>query len=167
MVIVGCTNVTDGDVTVSAADAPVYRASVSASLAESAASASARESERRASQTAAAVKSVCESMSSSSADAIGAVNVYVDAFNSNSTEVARTSVAAIDALNLSADVVVSSLSGALPPELRDSLTRWVDAARGVATAIAGNYGPAEFNAAIAELNAAKTSALDLCDEVYR
>ena len=74
---------------------------------------------------------------------------------------------AIDALNASADLVVSSISGPLTPELRDALTRWVDAARAVATAIAGNYGAEEFNAAIAELNASKTSALDLCDAAYR
>ena len=167
MIIVGCTSVTDGEASVSAVDAPAYRASVSASLEESAASSSARESERQSSVTAEAVKSVCESMSSSSAEAIGAVNVYVDAFNTNAGDVGPTAGSAIDALNASADLVVSSISGPLTPELRDALTRWVDAARAVATAIAGNYGAEEFNAAIAELNASKTSALDLCDAAYR
>ena len=167
MIIVGCTSVTDGDPTVSGGDAPAYRASVSASIEESRASSSARESERQSSLTAAAVKSVCESMSSSSAEAIGAVNLYVDAVNTNPAEVPGTAGAAIDALNLSADVVVSSLSDPLTADLRDALTRWVDAARAVATAIAGNYSAEEFNEGIADLNASKTTALDLCDAAYR
>ena len=36
----------------------------------------------------------------------------------------------------------------------------------MATAIAGNYGPDEFNAAINQLNDSKTDALDLCDAAY-
>ena len=44
---------------------------------------------------------------------------------------------------------------------------WVDAARGLAAAIAGNYGPDEFNAAITTLNDTKTTALNLCDAAYR
>ncbi|HKV22724.1 MAG TPA: hypothetical protein VJR50_27110, partial [Mycobacterium sp.] len=40
MIIVGCTSVTDGSATVNATDAPVYKASVSASAAQSAASSS-------------------------------------------------------------------------------------------------------------------------------
>ncbi|MDY6997894.1 MAG: hypothetical protein SW019_14935 [Actinomycetota bacterium] len=167
MIIVGCTSVTEGEATVSAGDAPVYRASVSASIEESAASSSARESERQASLTAEAVKSVCEALSSSSAEAIGAVNVYVDAFNANAADVGRTAGPAIDALNLSADLVARTISDPLTPELRDALNRWVDAARAVATAIAANYGTDEFNAAIAELNASKTTALDRCDAAYR
>ena len=51
MIIVGCTSVTEGTAKVDAADAPVYRASVSASIEESAASSSARESERQESLT--------------------------------------------------------------------------------------------------------------------
>jgi hypothetical protein len=43
----------------------------------------------------------------------------------------------------------------------------VDAARGVATAIAGNYGPDAFNSAVTKLNDVKTHALDLCDAAYR
>ncbi len=59
------------------------------------------------------------------------------------------------------------MSDPLTPDLRDALNAWVDAARGVATAIAGNYGPDEFNAAISKLNDVKTTALDLCDAAYR
>jgi hypothetical protein len=36
----------------------------------------------------------------------------------------------------------------------------------VATAIAGNYGPDEFNAAVTKLNDSKTTALNLCDAAY-
>ncbi len=167
MIVVGCTNVTDGDASVAQGDAPLYRASVSASIEESAASSSARESERQASLTAEAVHTACEAMSSSSADAIGAVNAYVDAFNTDPAGAARAAGPAVDALNHSADLVVASIGDPLTAELRDALNAWVDAARAVATAIAGNYPTTEFNAAIARLNDSKTTALDRCDAAYR
>jgi hypothetical protein len=167
MVVVGCTSVTDGDAGVAEGEAPLYRASVTASIEESAASSSARESERQASMSVEAVSTSCEAMSSSSAEAIGAVNTYVDAFNSNPAEIGRTAGPAVDALNHSADLVAGSLSDPLTPELRDALNSWVDAARGVATAIAGNYSADEFNAAITLLNDSKTTALDRCDAAYR
>lgn len=167
MIVVGCTSVTDGDAAVAEGEAPVYRASVSASIEESAASSSARESERQESLTTEAVRSSCEAMSSSSADAIGAVNTYVDAVNSNPADIDRTAGPAVDALNLSADLVAGTISDRLVPEIRDSLRGWVDAARGVAAAIAGKYGPDEFNAAITRLNDSKTAALDRCDAAYR
>lgn len=167
MVIVGCTSVTQGTAEIDRADAPVYRASVSASIEESAASSSSRESERQASLTTQAIHTSCEALSSSSVDAITAVNNYVDAFNQNAADVGAKAGPAIDALNHSADVVARSVSDALAPDLRDALNAWVDAARGLATAIAGNYGPDEFNAAVTELNDTKTSALNLCDAAYR
>ena len=58
------------------------------------------------------------------------------------------------------------MSDPLTPELKDALNAWVDAARGLATAIAGNYGPDEFNAAVTRLNDTKTTALNLCDAAY-
>ncbi|MCH9734120.1 MAG: hypothetical protein K0U78_06145 [Actinomycetia bacterium] len=167
MIVVGCTNVTNGDVQVAENEAPVYRASVSASIEESLASSSARESERQESLRNEAVQASCESMSSSSADAIGAVNAYVDAFNADPAEIEGTDGPAVDALNLSADAVAGSLSDPLDPALRDALNSWVEAARTVATAIAGNYGTEEFNNAITDLNESKTAALDLCDAAYR
>lgn len=167
MIIVGCTNVTDGEVEVAKGEAPLYRASVSASIEESVASSSARESERQESLTTEAVQASCEVMSSSSADAIGAVNTYVDAFNSNPSDIERSEGPAVDALNLSADQVAGSISDPLAPDLRDALNSWVDAARVVATAIAGNYGTEEFNDAITRLNDSKTVALDRCDAAYR
>ena len=166
MIIVGCNSVTEGTAQVDAAEAPVYRASVSASIEESAASSSARESERQESLTTAAIHSSCEALSSSSVDAITAVNIYVDAFNSNAADVGAQAGPAIDALNHSADLVARSVSDPLTPELKDALNAWVDASRGVATAIAGNYGPDEFNDAITRLNDSKTTALNLCDASY-
>ncbi len=168
MIVVGCTSVTDGDAAVAEGEAPLYRASVSASIEESAASSSARESERQETLTTEAIQNSCEAMSSSSADAIGAVNTYVDAFNAaNPVDVRRTAGPAVDALNLSADLVAGTISDPLSPDLRDALNRWVESARAVATAIAGNYGAEEFNAAITQLNDSKTTALDRCDAAYR
>ena len=167
MIIVGCTSVTQGTAEIDRADAPVYRASVSASIEESAASSSTRESERQASLSTQAIHSSCEALSSSSVDAITAVNNSVDAFTRNAADAAAKAPPAIDALNHSADLVAGSVSDTLTPDLRDALNAWVDAARGLATAIAGNYGPDEFNAAITKLNDTKTTALNLCDAAYR
>ena len=166
MIIVGCTSVTQGAAQIDRADAPVYRASVSASIQESAASSSARESERQASSSSQAIHTSCEALSSSSVDAVTAVNNFVDAYNRNADAAAKSGPA-IDALNHSADAVAHSISDPLAPDLRDALNGWVDAARGVATAIAGNYGPDQFNAAITKLNDAKTTALNMCDRAYR
>jgi hypothetical protein len=167
MIVVGCNSVTSGSPTVDRADAPVYRASVSASIEESAASSSTRESERQASLTTQAIHSSCEALSSSSVDAITAVNNYVQAFNQTAADVPAKAAPAIDALNHSADLVAGNVSDTLSPNLRDALNAWVDAARGLATAIAGNYGTDEFNAAISKLNDTKTTALNLCDAAYR
>ncbi|MGV0791118.1 hypothetical protein [Mycolicibacterium sp. XJ1819] len=166
MIIGGCSSVTQGAPQVDAREAPVYRASVSASIAESAASSSVRESQRQASLTKEAIHSSCETLSTSSVDAITAVNDYVDAFNNSAADVGARTRPAIDALNHSADLVARSISDPLAPELTDALNGWVAAARGVATAIAGNYGPEEFNAAITRLNDSKTTALNLCDALY-
>ncbi|OJZ68517.1 hypothetical protein BRW64_02800 [Mycolicibacterium diernhoferi] len=165
MIVVGCASVTSGTATVDKADAPIYQASVSASSAESAASASARESERQVSITRKAVHSSCEALSNTSAEAITAVNGYVDAYN-QSSDVAATARPAIDALNGSADQVSGSLSEPLGPELNGALRRWVDAARAVASAIATDIGPGPFNDAINQLNDSRTVALDLCDAAY-
>nr|WP_207383971.1 hypothetical protein [Mycolicibacterium komanii]CRL72817.1 hypothetical protein CPGR_03005 [Mycolicibacterium komanii] len=166
MVIVGCSSVTEGSAQVDKAEAPVYRASVTASLEESAASSSARESERQSSITKEAIHSSCETLSSTSVDAITAVNAYVDAFNRSAGDVPAKAGPAIDALNHSADMVARSIADPVGPELKDALNGWVDAARDVATAIDGNYGPDEFNSAITRLNDTKTTALNLCDAAY-
>jgi len=95
------------------------------------------------------------------------VNNYVDAFNRNAADAGAKAGPAIDALNHSADLVARSVSDALAPNLRDALNAWVDASRGLAAAIAGNYGPDDFNAAITKLNDNKTTALNMCDAAYR
>jgi hypothetical protein len=166
MVIVGCSSVTEGSAEVDAAEAPVYRASVSASIEESAASSSARESERQESLTKEAIHSSCETLSTSSVDAITAVNNFVDAFNTSSPDAQGRAGPAVDALNHSADLVAQSVSDPLLPELKDAMNAWVDAARGVAAAIGGNYSPDDINAAIRQLNDTKIAALNLCDATY-
>ena len=114
-----------------------------------------------------AVHTSCEALSSSSVDSITAVNDYVKSFNDNAADAQSKAGPAIDSLNHSADLVAGSIRDPLPPDLKDALNGWVDAARGVANAIAGNYGPDEFNAAVTKLNDVKTHALDLCDAAYR
>ncbi len=166
MIIVGCSAVTEGTPKVNASDAPVFKSSVSASIQASAASSSARESERMASQTIEAVHTSCEALSTSSADAVKAVNNYVVAFKSGADDAATNAGLAVDALNQSADLVVRSVSDTLTPELKDAMTAWVDAARGVATAIAGNYSPDEVNAAIRQMNDTRSTTLDRCDAAY-
>lgn len=167
MVVVGCTSVTNGSPTVNATDAPVYKASVSASAEESAATSSSREAERQRSMTTEAAHTSCEALATTSVDSISAVNDYVKAFNDGEPDAPSKAGPAIDSLNHSADSVAQSISDPLSPELRAALNGWVDAARRVADAIAGNYGPEEFNAAVATLNDVKTTAMDLCDATYR
>ncbi|WP_242453524.1 hypothetical protein [Mycolicibacterium sp. P9-64] len=166
MIVVGCTSVTSGNATIDRADAPVYQASVSASAAESSASSSAQESERQASVSNKAVHTSCEALSSSSVDAIDAVNKYVDAYNKNVPDIGSTAGPAVDSLNHTADLVAGSLSSPLSPELTSALNGWVDAARAVAVAISGNASMDDFNAAIGRLNDSKTVALNLCDAAY-
>ena len=166
MVVVGCNTVTQGSARIDRADAPVYRASVSASVADSAESSSSQESKRQQSITTEAVHTSCEALSSSSVDAITAVNAYVDAFNKSNSNVAATARPAVDALNHTSDLVTQSLSDPLPPELATALKAWSDAARALAGAISGNASMDDFNAAIGRLNDAKTVALNLCDAAY-
>ena len=167
MSVAGCTSVTGGDATVNAADAPIYRTSVSLSSSQAAASSSARESERQASLTTEAVHATCETLSTSSADAIDAVNAYVEAFNEAGGDVTDTEGPAADALNQSADVVEGSINDAAPPELRDAFSAWVDGARTAADAISRQASPKEFNQIIDELNDARSEALRMCDATYR
>jgi hypothetical protein len=166
MVVVGCTSVTDGSPTVDAKDVPVYRASMSASIEASVAASSALESESQASLTTQAVHSACEALSQSSDDAITAINDYVVAFNENTADASAKAGPAVDSLNKSADLVSSSISDAMSPDVEDALNGWVDAAKAVATAISGNYSEDEFNSAINRLNDSKTHAVAICDAAY-
>ena len=166
-VIGGCATVTDGEPKADSADAPAYRTSVSVSAAESAATSSALESERRESLTTQAIHSACETMSTSSADAIDAVNTYVDAANGEGGgDPLAAEGPAADALNHSADLVAADIGDALPQQLRDALSAWVDAARGAATAITERVPPDAFNVAIRQVNDTRSTALDLCDTHY-
>ncbi len=162
----GCTTVTGGKGTVNAADAPAYRTSMSVSVSESAASSSARESQRQASLTTQAMHDTCETLSTTSADAIDLVNAYVDAFNEGGTNVTATEGPAIDALNQSADAVAASVTAVIPEEMRDAFDAWVDGARATAKAIATKASPGEFNDAVDSLNGTRSTALELCDATY-
>ena len=166
MTVVGCTTVSDGTARVNAGDAPAYRTSVSVSLSESAASSSTRESERRASETTKAMHDTCETLSTTSADAIDAVNAYVDAFNKGAGNADASEGPAVDALNQSADAVEGSLTDIIPPELKDALTSWIDGARATAKAITGKAPAGEFNQSIGDLNDTRSNALSLCDATY-
>ena len=167
MVVVGCTSVTGGQANVDAADAPAYRTSMSMSSSQAAASSSARESERQASMTTQAVQATCETLSTTSANAIDAVNAYVDAFNSESADVAGTEGPAIDALTESAQAVESSISDVTPERLAQAFLSWVEGAYAAADAISNQAGPDEFNQVIDGLNSARSEALVLCDAMYR
>lgn len=166
MVVAGCSSVTGGNATVNAGDAPAYRTSMSVSVSVSAASSSARESERQASLTTQAMHDTCETLSTTSADAIDAVNAYVSAFNQGGANVAATEQPAVDALNQSADAVASSVTAAIPQDLKDAFDAWVSGARATAKAIADRVSPSEFNAAVDSVNETRSVALTLCDATY-
>lgn len=166
MAVLGsCTTVTDGGARVDASDAPAYRTSVWSSASESAATSSLRESERQQSMTTAAIHTACETLSTSSADAVDTVNAYVDAVNGWGDPAAAAGPAA-EALNHSADLVDAEISNSVPQHIRDALTAWSSAARGTATAVSGQLPPGEFNAAVDQLNTSRSAALDLCDATY-
>ena len=166
MAAAGCTSVTRGDPTANAGDAPAYRTSMSASSSQSAASSSARESERQASLTTAALRSSCETLSTTSADAIDAVNAYVSAYNEEGGDVESTEAPAVDALDRSAEAVDASISDVMPPELVDALAGWVNGAQSTSDAITSRVAPSEFNQIIGALNDARSTALSLCDATY-
>lgn len=166
MVIVGCTRMSAGVPVADQQEAQLYRASISASIDASKSSSATRESERQASLTTQAVRTVCEDMSTSSVDAVNAVNAYVAAANNHSDVQSKVGAAA-DALNHSADLVSSGIVDALAPDLRAALTEWVDSARALATAISNDAAVDTINAATDRSNTAKTDALDRCDKAYR
>ena len=161
----GCTTVTGGDVAANTAEAPVYRTSVSLSSAQSASSSSVRESERQASMTTRAVHDTCETLSTTSADAIDAVNAYVKAHNEDSGVDAMLGPA-VDALNQSAEAVQNSITDIVPNEMKDVFTKWIDGAHATADAISSKAVAAEFNKAVDDLNQARSDALRVCDATY-
>ena len=166
MSAVGCTTVTEGDPTANAGDAPAYRTSIAVSSSQSAASSSVREAQRQASMTTQAVHTTCETLSTTSADAIDAVNAYVSAFNEAGGNTATVEGPAVDSLNQSADAVEDSISDIVPDEVADAFMGWVDGARATADAITRKVDPSEFNQVIDDLNAARSDVLRLCDATY-
>ena len=167
MGLVGCTSVTGGAPTVDAADAPAYRTSVAMSSSQAAASASARESERQASMTTQAVQATCETLSTTSADAIDGVNAYVDAYNSEGGDIVGTEGPAVDALEQSAQAVESAITDVTPERLAQAFLAWIDGAYAASEAISKQADPEEFNQIIDDLNTARSEALGLCDAMYR
>jgi len=161
MGIVGCTTVTNGTATPDTGVAPAYRQSVSASVSASSATSRIRESQRQQSLTTKAVRTSCDSLATSSKDAIDKVNVFVGAFNAGRNP-GPTEGPAIAALNDSATTVSSSFSDALSQQLKDAFNAYIDAARGVANAIGTHAPSGEFNRRVDQLNDAKTKALKLC-----
>ena len=167
MGVVGCTSVTGGDGTPNAADAQAYRTSMTMSSSAAAASSSARESQRQASATTQAVHATCETLSTTSADAIDAVNAYVDAYNTDGGDIAGTEGPAVDGLTQSAQAVESSITPAIPKDLAEAFQAWVDGAGATAKAITGKASAKQFNDLIDGLNESRTKALELCDKTYR
>jgi hypothetical protein len=163
---VGCTTVTGGGAAANSGEAPAYRTSVSMSSSQAAASSSARESERQAAMTTQAVHDTCETLSTTSADAIEAVNAYVGAFNAPGGDTESAAGPAVDALDQSADAVEKSIAEIVPEKLKDAFMVWVDGARITADAITRQAPPAEFNAIIDDLNGARSDVLRLCDATY-
>lgn len=164
--VLGCTTVTTGDVAANSAEAPAYRTSVSLSSSQSASLSSARESERQASMTTRAVHDTCETLSTTSADAIDAVNEYVKAHNRDSPEIDAQLGPAVDALNQSAEAVGASISDMVPAEMKEVFTKWIDSANATADVISSKAAAAEFNKAVDDLNQARSDALRLCDATY-
>lgn len=162
----GCTTVTGGDAAANTAEAPAYRTSVSLSSSQSAAASSSRESERQAAMTTKAVHDTCETLSTTSADAIDAVNDYVKAHNEDTGQTDAKQGPAVDALNQSAEAVQASITDIVPEQMKDVFKKWVDDARATADAIASKAVAAEFNKAVDDLNQARSDALRLCDATY-
>ncbi|OCB20305.1 hypothetical protein A5675_23870 [Mycobacterium malmoense] len=161
MGIVGCTTVTNGTATPDTQVAPAYRQSVSASVSASSATSRVRESQRQQSLTTRAVRTSCDTLATSSKDAIDKVNVFVGAFNAG-RNTGPTEGPAIDALNTSADTVGNNVNDALSQPLKDAFNAYIDAARAVANAIGTHAATGEFNRRVDRLNDAKTKALKLC-----
>ncbi len=163
--VVGCTALTAGEASVDAGDVPAYRTSVSVSRSAASVTSSEKEAARQASLTTQAAHSVCETMSTSSAEAIQTVNAYVAAVNTGG-DIEGTLGPARDALIGSADQVSAQVSDILPVDLRDALTAWVDASRAAGAVLAANGPASEFNTEVDRVNTARGRALDLCDSTY-
>lgn len=161
MGVVGCTSIIGGSATVDAAEAPAYRSWVSESVSASAATSSLRETQRQQSMTTQKVLGACGKFASSGSDAIEAVNKYVEAFN-NGGDIGGATGPAVAALNRSADEVSNAVNDALPADLRDTFTAYVDAARGVAGAISNKAPVSVYNSRKDQLNKVREKGMQLC-----
>jgi hypothetical protein len=159
--IVGCTTVTNGTASPDTKVAPAYRQSVSSSVSASSATSRVRESQRQQSLTTKAIRASCETLATSSKEAIDKVNLFVGAFNAG-RNTGPTEGPAIAALNDSASTVSNGFSDALSSQLKDAFNAYVDAAHAVANAIGTHVGTGEFNKRVDQLNDTKTKALKLC-----
>lgn len=163
--IVGCTKVTEGTAAPDTGVAPAYRSSVSASVSASAATSSVRESQRQVSLTTKAIHSSCDTLATTSNEAIDKVNAFVAAFNAN-RNTGPTEGPAIEASNNSATAVTNSLNDALSAELRDALVAYSDASRAVANAIGTHAPTGEFNRRVNQLNDVRSKAIKICKTYY-
>ena len=162
MVVAGCTKITDGMASPDTKVAPAYRSSVSVSVSESIATSSIHESQRQQSLTTQGDShGTCDTLATSSSNAIDKVNVFVKTYNQGHST-GPTEAPAIDALNDSASTVGGALNDVMSSELRDAFNAYVDAAHGVANAIGTHAPTGEFNKRVDQLNDTKTKALKLC-----
>ena len=159
--IVGCTSVTEGTATPDTKQAPAYRSSVSLSVSASSVTSSVKESQRQQSLTTKAIRTACDTLATTSKEAIDKVNAFVSAFNAN-RNTGPTEGPAIEALNNSASSVAGSINDAMSQQLRDSFNSYVDSSRAVANAIGTHAPTGEFNRRVDQLNDTKTKALKLC-----
>ncbi|MCV7194686.1 hypothetical protein [Mycolicibacterium brumae] len=164
--VIGCSAITDGEGVANQEEAPAFRTSVSVSASAAEVTSSAKAAERAAAETTKAIYGVCETMATSSADAVSKVNTYVSAVNGNG-DPAVSKQPAVDALNNSADNVETGVTAAVTGDLGDALTAWVAAARATADSIANDASPTDFNASVMQVNSARKTALELCDSTYR
>ncbi|MGV0627096.1 hypothetical protein [Mycolicibacter minnesotensis] len=161
MGVVGCTSIIGGNPQADTTEAPAYRSSVSSSVSASQATSSIRETQRQQSMTTQAVRGACGRFASSSSDTVDVVNKYVEAFN-NGGDIPGTAGSAVDALNHSADEVAAAINEKLSVELTDAFNAYVEAARGVATAISSKAPVGVYNARKDELNRARDKGIQLC-----
>lgn len=161
MGVVGCTSIIGGTAAVDTLAAPVYRSSVSASVSASVATSSIRETQRQQSLTTQAVRGACGKFAETSSDAIDIVNKYVEAFNSGG-DIGATTGPAVDALNRSADTASAAINDSMTAELRDTFNTYIDAARGVASAISGKSPVSVYNSRKDQLNKARAKGIQLC-----
>lgn len=161
MGVVGCTSIVGGAPVADTSEAPAYRSSVSASVSASEVTSSSRESQRQQSLTTQVVRGACGRFASSSTDAVDVVNKYVEAFNSGA-DLAGPAGAAVNALNHSADETAGAIKEQLSDELRDTFNTYVDAARGVASAISGKAPVSVYNTRKDQLNSVREKGLQLC-----